>query len=470
MLPVPSRSTAPWSRFSLCLLLAAAWLLVGLARAQAPAAAPAPAPAVQLELTGAIGPAATAYVERGIARAVAADAPFVILRIDTPGGLVSAMRDINRAILASPVPVIGYVAPGGAQAASAGAFILYATHLAAMAPGTNVGAATPVSMGGSPAQPERSPRPGQDADAPADDAPATDASHDKAVNDAVAYIRSLAALHQRNADWAERAVRDAVSLPAQEALAQQVVEIVAADTPALLAQADGRTVRLGERDVVLATANATVEVAAPDWRNQLLSAITNPNLAYILLLIGMYGIIFELMSPGAIFPGVLGGIALVTALFALNMLPITFAGTGLLLLGVALMIAEAFTASFGILGLGGLAAFAFGSVLLFDADIPGFALSTPVIVLASLASLVLLAIVLAAVVRSHRGRTVSGDDALLAEPGQVLRWQGLRGLVHAQGEDWQARATQPLAVGQRVRITAREGLTIVVEPIGAPPP
>ncbi|MBU4610896.1 nodulation protein NfeD [Achromobacter sp. GG226] len=439
-------------------------LVSGLARAQSTPDPAAPI-AIQLELTGAIGPAATEYVERGLAQAAEADAPFVILRIDTPGGLVSSMRDINRAILGAPMPVIGYVAPGGAQAASAGAFILYATHLAAMAPGTNVGAATPVSMGGAPEEP--APKPGE-GEEPARTPPVSDASHDKAVNDAVAYLRSLADLHGRNADWAESAVRDAASLPSAEALSQGVVEIVATDTASLLKQADGRTVRLGEREVTLQTAGVTVEVHAPDWRTRLLAAVTNPNLAYILLLIGIYGIIFEVMSPGAIFPGVLGGVALLTALFALNMLPITFAGAGLLLLGVALMVAEAFTATFGLLGVAGLAVFAVGSVLLFDGDIAGFTLATPVIVLASLASLVLLAVVLAAVMRAHRRRVVTGDEALLQDTGEVLRWSGLHGQVHAQGETWQARAAGPLAVGQRVRITARDGLTIVVEPLNPP--
>lgn len=468
-MPHPSRQvllpppvSIAWRWLLLLLVIAGATLV----RAQSPAP-DAAAPAIELELSGAIGPAATEYIERGLAQAEAADAPFVILRIDTPGGLVSSMRDINRAILAAPMPVIGYVAPGGAQAASAGAFILYATHLAAMAPGTNVGAATPVSMGGSPGQPEEKPRTGEDAPA---QAPVTDASHDKAVNDAVAYLRSLAELRGRNADWAEAAVRKAESLPAPEALSQGVIEIMATDTAALLAQADGRTVRLGERSVELQTADVPVEILAPDWRNRLLSAITNPNLAYILLLVGIYGILFELMSPGAIFPGVLGGVALVTALFALNMLPITYAGVGLLLLGIALMTAEAFTASFGILGLGGLAAFAVGSVLLFDGDIPGFALSTPLIVLASAASLALLAVVLAAAVRAHRRRTVTGDAALLGDTGKVLRWSALQGQVQAQGETWQARSTTPLTPGQRVRIIAREGLTIVVEPLDAPLP
>jgi len=437
----------------------------------------APAPAVLLDVRGAIGPATAEYLDAGLAHARERGAAVIILRIDTPGGLVSSLRDINRAILASPIPIISYVAPGGAQAASAGTYMVYASHVAGMAPGTNLGAATPVTMGGAPeSEPEDG---GQRRQAAPDDnakdrepTPGTGstpagAAGRKAVNDAVAYIRSLAELRDRNADWAEAAVREAASLPASEALKLKVVDIVAPSVEDLLRQADGRTVRVETGDVTLATQGLAVEQFAPTWRHRLLAAITHPNLAYLLLLIGVYGIIFELMNPGALFPGTIGGISLLTALLALNMLPVSAAGIALLLLGIALMAAEAFVSSFGILGVAGLAAFALGSVLLFDGDIPGLAIDWPVIALAAGGSAVLLVIVLAAVVRAHRRPPVTNSNPPVGEPGVVLHWAAGSGTVQVHGETWQARGAAELRPGQPVRIADRQGLILVLEP--APP-
>ncbi len=433
-----------------------ACLLGAAAHAQSAATPSLTGQAVLLEVSGAIGPATTEYLERSMTRAVDGGATLIIIRLDTPGGLVSSMRDINRAILASPIPVITYVAPSGAQAASAGTYLVYASHLAAMAPGTNLGAATPVQMGGAPpAKPE---------DTEEGKPPQPDPHSAKAENDAVAYIRSLAALQGRNADWAESAVRQAASLPAQQALEQGVVEIIALDLDDLLAKMDGRSVQLHGKAVTLSTQGLTVTAIEPNWRARLLAAITNPNLAYILLLLGIYGIVFELMTPGAIFPGTLGAIALITALLAFNMLPINFAGIGLLLLGIALMVAEAFVSSFGLLGIGGLLTFAIGSFFLFDGSTPGFSLSPLVIVVAALASLVLLALMMTSVLRAHRRKVVSGDEALVGSIGQVLRWSGTQGLVLAHGETWQARCSQALQPGATVRITQREGLVISVVP------
>lgn len=306
----------------------------------------AAAQVVVLELSGAIGPASSDYIERALRRPEVAQSQAIVLRIDTPGGLDTAMRDIVQAILAAPVPVIGYVAPGGARAASAGAFILYATHVAAMAPGTNVGAATPVQIGG-PAPAADEPE-GQQSDPQP-----KNAMEQKMVNDAVAYIRSLAMLRGRNADWAEQAVREAASVSADAALELGVIELVAADMDDLLRQLDGRTVSLAGTDRVLATANAHIVHLEPDWRSRLLAVITNPNVAYILLLLGIYGLMFELMAPGSLVPGVLGGICLLLALFAFQALPISYAGLALIALGLASILAEAFVPSFGILGIGG---------------------------------------------------------------------------------------------------------------------
>lgn len=451
-----------------CWLLAIV-LACCIAPAQAQATeAPAPATgarqAILLEITGAIGPATTEYLERGLEQATAQNAAVVILRIDTPGGLVSSLRDINRHILASAIPIIAFVAPGGAQAASAGTYIVYASHLAAMAPATNLGAATPVQMGGAPSGEPASP--GTDAGKGNDDSAAqrADPRDSKAENDAVAYIRSLADLQGRNADWAESAVREAASLPAQQALEQGVVEILAQDVGELLQKAHGRTVNLQGKSVTLATQDLAVTTVEPNWRSRLLATITNPNLAYILLLLGIYGIVFELMSPGAIFPGSLGAVALVTALFALNMLPINYAGIGLLVLGIGMMIAEAFVSSFGILGIGGLLIFGVGSVFLFDTGIPGFALSPTVIVVAGLASLGLMVLMATAAVRAHRRRVVSGDATLVDTVGKVLQWSGNRGLVQIHGETWQAVSEHPLSPRTSVRIIRRDGLVLTVVP------
>lgn len=434
---------------------------------------------VLLDIDGAIGPATTDYIRKGLAQARQHNAVAAVLRIDTPGGLASSTHEIIRDILASPVPVIAYVAPAGARAASAGTYIAYASHVAAMAPATHIGAATPVPIGGPMApQPRRDPKADDGAadespskadrresggsDGAAGDGREPDAMSRKAVNDAVAQIRSLAALRGRNADWAERAVRDAASLPAAEALGQGIVEIMATDLDDLLAQADGRRVKAGKAEIALATRGASVIALAPDWRTRLLGVIASPNVAYLLMLLGVYGVLFELMNPGAVVPGVVGGIALLVGLFALNLLPVSYAGLALVALGIALMAAEAFVASFGVLGIGGAAAFALGSLMMFDGEVPGLALSLPVVAVATLASLVLLAVVLAAVVRAHRRRAVTGEPSLVGQGARVLSWQGRQGRVQLYGESWQAVGPEGLQPGQAVMVASRNGLTLVV--------
>ncbi|WP_244444295.1 NfeD family protein [Lutibaculum baratangense] len=409
-----------------------------------------------LDVQGAIGPATTLFLRRGLDEAADRGAAAIVLRIDTPGGLVSSTRDIIRDLLGSPVPVIAYVAPSGARAASAGTYILYASHLAAMAPGTNVGAATPIEIGGGLT-------PGGEGEEEGEDRPSRDPASSKAVNDAVAQIRSLADIHGRNADWAEHAVRDAESLAARAALDENVIEILADDLLDLLAQADGRQVRVQGRDVVLRTADLGLTSLEPDWRTRLLAAITDPNIAYILMLIGIYGIILEFWNPGTIFSGVIGAIALVVALFALNMLPVSYAGGALLFLGLALMAAEAFVPSFGILGIGGAVAFALGSVFLFE-DVPGFALSPAVIAVATAVTAGFLILGFAAVARAYRRRVVTGDETLPDEPAEVIEWSGTSGSIHVHGERWKARSDASFAAGDHVRVIGREGLVLVVEP------
>lgn len=428
-----------------------------------PAAATAqtsrPGIAVVVDIEGAIGPATTDHVRRGLAEARDREARLVVLRLDTPGGLDSAMRDIIRAILESPVPVAAYVAPNGARAASAGTYIVYAAHLAAMAPSTHLGAATPVQLGGGFGR-----RDDKDKDKDPKTGAPSNPSEAKAVNDAVAYIRGLAALRERNADWAEKAVREAATLTAPEALAQRVIEIVAADPAELLARADGRGVQIGGRTVALETRGLALVEIETSWRTRLLGAITNPNVAYMLLLIGFYGLLLEFFSPGATVPGVIGGISLLVALYALNLLPVSYAGAGLLLLGVALMVAEAFVPSFGVLGIGGVAAFAAGSLLLFDGTVPGFRLAWPVVAIATSLSAGFFVVVLAAAWRSHRRQPVTGEAALLGSAGKVVTWGNGEGEVQVHGERWHATSTVPLAPGQRVRILERRALTLHVEP------
>jgi len=429
------------------------------------------APVIVLHLDGAIGPATTEYVRDGLQQAKTRGAPLAVLVMDTPGGLDSSTRDIIGDILASSTPVATFVAPAGARAASAGTYILYASHLAAMAPGTHLGAATPVSLGGS-----GSPLPGgapaekdkKDAAAP----PPADAMSAKVTNDAAAYLASLAALQGRDADFAQRAVREAATLTSIQAKERGVVEIIATDLPNLLAQADGQVVQLMGRPHRLETAGRPIVDAQPDWRVRVLGVITNPNVAYLLFLIGVYGLLFEFMSPGAVAPGVIGAIALVTALFALNLLPVNYAGLLLLLIGLGLMTAEAMSPSVGVLGVGGVVAFALGSLMIFKGPIPEYRLSYGVVLAAVALSLAYFAVALRSALRVRRRAHAIGPDTLVHAPGQVVAWSGGAGLVRVQGEDWQARADAPLSPGRGVRVVRRDGLALYVEPeeeASAPP-
>src|SRR5690606_38739020 len=357
----------------------------------------------------------------------------------------------------------GYVAPGGARAASAGTYILYACHLAAMAPGTNLGAATPIPLG-----PDSRPRDEDHGKAEADSggkpADATPDAHDsKAVNDAAALIRSLADMRGRNAEWAEQAVRGAASLAAREALQQKVIDLVADDLHDLLRRADGRELRINASVITLATRDAAVLELQPDWRTRVLAVITDPNIAYVLLLLGIYGILFEMMNPGAILPGALGAVALVTALFALNMLPVSYAGLGLVVLGIALMAAEAFTPTLGLLGVAGLALFAFGSLFLYDTPAADFSLSVPVVATAAAASALVLFMIFFVALRAQRKRVVAAGSAQPGQRVEVLSWHGHCGLVRAGGETWQARSDTPLRPGEQAIVQGRQGLVLQLQ-------
>jgi membrane-bound serine protease (ClpP class) len=433
--------------------------------------------AIMLEISGPIGPATSDYIEKGLKDAAVRGAHVVILEMDTPGGLDSSMRDIIKAILASPVPVATYVSPQGSRAASAGTYILYASHIAAMAPATNLGAATPIPVGGTSPLPgggKKKPASGdqesgdEEQEKPKEEPAATggaDAASAKAINDAVAYIRSLAERRGRNVEWAEQAVRQAASLSAEKAAELGVIDLVAADVDDLLVKIDGRTVEVLGEQVTLDTGDLTIERIEPDWRTRLLATITNPTVAYLLLLIGIYGLLFEGYNPGAVLPGVAGAICLLLAAYSFQILPVNFAGLGLIALGVILMISEIFVPSFGALGIGGIIAFVAGSIILMDTDVPGFGIPTGLIgSIGLLGGGMVMAIVWLAV-RARRRPVVTGIEEMLGAVGEAVDDFAESGHVLVHGELWKANTTQPVRKGQKLRVTKIDGLQLTVEPV-----
>ena len=406
-----------------------------------------------LSIDGAISPATADYVVRGLDDA-RGKAQAVVLRIDTPGGLDKAMRDIVRAIVNSPLPVIGYVAPSGARAASAGTYILYASHVAAMSPATNLGAATPVAMGAPGLTPS--------GDEKSEPDPSS-AMEKKIVNDAIAYLRGLAELRGRNADWAEQAVREGVSLSASEALEQNVIDLIATDLDDLKRQLHQRTVKLGDDSVTLDSATAELQAIEPDWRSAFLAVIANPNIAYILLLIGIYGLVFEFSNPGMGVPGVVGAICLLLALYAMQLLPISYSGLGLILLGIALMVAEAFSPSFGALGLGGVVAFVIGSVILMDTDLPAYQVAWPVIAAFAVFSALLMVVVVGTLFKLRKTKVVSGLEHLRGSTAVVETLIGGTPYVRLDGELWRVDCEQELAAGDRVEIVGADSLTLAAK-------
>lgn len=459
-------SRKEWIVWSAVLYAALAWTL---SFAGVPARSSGAPFVARIELTGPIGPAAAEYVQGAIQRATDDGAKAIVLQLDTPGGLIESMRSIVADILAAKVPVIGYVAPGGARAASAGTYILYACPLAAMAPATHLGAATPVDLGGGTPMPSPLgnglPASSRSTNGAASGSkPAGDAEDNKILNDAVAMIRSLAQMHGRNVLWAEQAVRGAATLTASEAVAQHVIDFVAADPSSLLAQADGQAVRMGGQSVTLSVRDLPIRDYPPNWRARFLGIITNPTIAYVLLLAGIYGLVLEAFHPGSFFPGVTGGICLLIGLYALQLLPVSYAGLTLMALGIALLLAEAFIPTAGALGIGGVVAFVLGSIMLFRTDVPGYSVNLGVILGIGCSAMVLLALLLRLVMRARRAHKFNGHEQMLQNTGELLQAVAAGGESWARigGERWRVQSEAALPAGAPVRVISRHGLLLQV--------
>jgi membrane-bound serine protease (ClpP class) len=418
-----------------------------------------------LVIDGMINPATAEFFSHGLQQAQARNASLVVLELDTPGGLDTSMRAMIKEILNSTVPVATWVGPSGARAASAGTYILYASHIAAMAPASNLGAATPIAIGMPSTEPGTPPAP---TGKPGATSNPVDTLHEKAVNDAAAFLRSLAQLRGRNADFAERAVRQAHSMSAQEALHAGVIDLIAKDIDDLLAQLDGRQITLGSSKVRLALAGAQVQTFHPDWRIGLLAVLSNPTVALVLMMLGIYGLFIEIIHPGMAVPGVAGAICLLLGLYALHLLPVNWAGVGLILLGTALMIAEVFLPTFGVVGVGGIVALVVGGMMLINSEGGQVAIPFPFLIgLAAVSAGIIFGLGTFAM-RARRRPVVTGQEGLIGSQG-VVTWVDEQGAwARVQGASWRIRSREPLAAGTAVQVDKVDGLTLEVSAAGQP--
>jgi membrane-bound serine protease (ClpP class) len=396
-------------------------------------------------IDGAIGPVANKMIHEALERAENERAQALIVELDTPGGLLSTTRTICKEFLSSPVPVVMYVSPSGARAGSAGVFLTLAAHVAAMAHGTNIGAAHPVSIGG------------------IGGGDTSKVMTEKVTNDAAAFARTLAQRHHRNVEWAEKAVRESVSATETEALELGIIDFVASSRDSLLILLNGRVIEVEGGSDTLATAHAQIRETPMNFRLRILSFITDPNIAYIFMLLGIYGLFFELYNPGAILPGIVGSLSLIVAFYSLQLLPLNWAGMLLILLGVVLFLLEIKVTSYGMLTIGGVVSMVLGSLMLFEPMKAGFHVGLELILAASITTALFFLFVVGKGLQAQRRKVITGKEGLVGETGMVTVALKLRGKVQVHGEWWDAEAKEPLEPGTEVKVTAVVGMRLRVE-------
>ncbi len=414
-----------------------------------------------IQIQNAISPATATYLDDAFKHAAEHESKLLLIELDTPGGLATSMREMIQDILNSKIPVVIYVSPQGARAASAGTYLAYASHISVMAPGTNIGAATPVNLMAPPKPPKTPGKLSKDKDEPALKQEKT-AMEKKVINDAVAYIKSIAQLRNRNIPWAIEAVLEGKSISANDALEKNVIDLMANDVPDLLKKIDGKKVMINDVEIVINTNNANLIFFEASWKTKFFMAISNPSIAYIFLIVAMYGILFEMMNPGSIFPGVIGAISALIAMYALNILPFNYVGLFLIFLGIAFMIAEVFIAGIGVLGIGGVIAFAFGSILLFDPEVLGATVSMPLVASFSLVSFGFFIFLLRFLVNSRKSKVVSGPKILIGIEGTILHSTQDGYKVSLQGEIWDATSTETFEVNETVVVSNITGLILSI--------